>query len=201
MRKMRLVLVTIGLFYCWLAFAAVSPVDMLRVTSESAISQLKANQMTLRSNPTVVYRIINKILLPHIDVQTMSRVALGREAWLKATPQQREQFIKEFTTLMTRTYASALAAYTDETVKFMPLRETPDSNRTQVDSQIIRDDGPTIAVSYRLVLKGDDWKVYDISVEGVSMLESFRSQFADELAKGDMQHLLQTLSQHNKEIA
>lgn len=198
MKELRWIFMIV-LLVCMNAWAE-SPVDMLRLTSDEAITQLKANQATLRSNPTVVYRIINKILLPHIDVYTMARVALGRDAWLAATPAQREQFTQEFTTLMTRTYASALAAYTDETIRFLPMREAPDS-RAQVESQIIRDDGPAISVSYRLVSKEGNWKVYDISVEGVSMLESFRSQFADELSKGDMNQLLKKLAQHNQELA
>ncbi|MBI5447195.1 MAG: ABC transporter substrate-binding protein [Gammaproteobacteria bacterium] len=180
------------------AYALSSPVDMLEDVSSRAINQLKAHQATLKTNPAVVYRIINQILLPHAAMEDMARVALGRSAWGKATPAQRILFVKEFTQLMVNTYSSALAAYTDETIQFYPLRGGyQNKTRVQVDSVVIRESGPSLSVKYRLVLKGGQWKVYDISVEGVSILESFRSQFADELSQGDLDDLLQKLQAHN----
>lgn len=191
----------LGLCYLFAvqAYAESSPIEMLRSVSNQAISELKSNEATLKSNPGVVYRIINRILLPHADMQDMAKVALGRNAWAQATPQQRQQFTKEFTDLMVNTYSSALAAYTDETIEFYPLREAYQGrSRVQVDSKIIRREGPPVSVKYRLVLKGGEWKVYDISVEGISILESFRSQFAEELSDGNLEQLLSKLARHNK---
>lgn len=181
------------------AWAVVGPIDMLKSVSDQAIAELKSNEANLKMNPAVVYRIINRILLPHADMQDMARVALGRNAWNQATPAQRSQFTKEFTDLMVNTYSSALAAYTDETIEFYPLRQGYEGkSRVQVDSKIIRREGPPVSVKYRLVLKGDQWKVYDISVEGISILESFRSQFAEELSDGNLDALLTKLANHNK---
>lgn len=187
------------LCYFSVVHAVSSPVDMLRSVSDRAIAELKANRATLKTNRSTVYRVINGILLPHIALTDMAHVALGRVAWTAATPQQRVEFTKEFTTMMVRTYSSALATYTDETVKFFPLREDyQNKTRIQVDSTIIRDQGPSVSVKYRLILKGNEWKVYDISVEGISILESFRSQFADELSQGDLNNLLAKLKAHNQ---
>ena len=195
---------SIFLFFCFFsinAYATMSPVTMLETVSNQAISELKSHQMTLKTNKEVVYRIINGILLPHIALEDMARVALGRNAWAAATAQQRQQFVKEFTTLMVRTYSSALAAYTDETVKFFPVRGGYENQtRVDVESKIIRDGGPPVSVQYRLILKGAQWKVYDISVEGISILESFRSQFSDELSQGSLTSLLSKLQEHNREI-
>lgn len=200
MKQLMRVCLLLFCFAC--AYAVSSPVDMLKSVSDQAINELKANRASLKSNKSVVYRIINGILLPHIALDDMARVALGRTAWTNATPAQRSEFTKEFTTLMVRTYSSALAAYTDETVRFYPLREDyQNKNHVQVDSTIIRETGPSVSVKYRVVLRGGQWKVYDITVEGISILESFRSQFADELSQGNLNDLLNRLKQHNQENA
>lgn len=174
------------------------PVNMLNSVAEQTISALKARKATLQKNPTVVYSLANKYIVPHADIAEMSKRVLPPSVWEKATPSQRAQFQNEFTTLLVRTYASALADYKDQTVRFFPVRGGfVGKNNVRVDSQIIRTDGPAISVSYRMLLKGSQWKLYDLTVEGVSLLESFRSQFADKLAQGDITDLIRELKQHN----
>ena len=153
----------------------------------------------MQKNPAEVYNIVNKILLPHADLEAMARSALGRNAWLAATPTQKEAFIEAFKHLMVHTYAAGLSSYTDEKVEFKPIRGgIQGQQRVMVESQIIRTDGPPIAVSYRLVNKNNDWYVYDFSVEGISMIESFRSQFAAELSQGlSINALTEKLDAHN----
>ena len=103
---------------------------------------------------------------------------------------------------MVHTYSSALAAYQDQTVKFFPLRGNLDGQtHIQVNSQILQNGGPPITVNYRLVLEGGEWKVFDFSVDGVSMLESFRSQFATELSNGNLDALIKKLANHNSQAA
>lgn len=178
------------------ALAAASPVDMLQGTSSQMISALQQNKATIKSNPALVESLARQILLPHVDVPTMARLALGRDAWLKATPAQQQQFTTQFTTLMIRTYSTALASYTNQTVQFMPVRGSY-TNQVQVDSKILQQGGPAIPVSYKLVLRGSQWMVYDFSVDGISLVQSFRSQFAQELNQGGMTALLSTLTTHN----
>jgi phospholipid transport system substrate-binding protein len=127
----------------------------------------------------------------------MARSVLGRQAWMSATPNQRAQFTQEFTTLLVHTYSSALANYKDEAVQFQPMRGDASGSRAQVNSIILRKSGPSISVNYRLILLNSQWKVYDFSVDGISMLQSFRSQFADELSQGNLDTVIQHLQQHN----
>jgi phospholipid transport system substrate-binding protein len=187
-------------FTAWMistvALAATSPVDMLQGASNQMISALKQNQATIKSNPTLVENLARQILLPHMDVPTMARLALGRDAWSKATPAQQQQFTTQFTTLMIRTYSTALASYTNQTVQYNPVRGSY-TNQVQVDSKILQQGGPAIPVSYKLVLRGNQWLVYDFSVDGISLVQSFRSQFAQALNQGGMPGLLSTLSAHN----
>ena len=125
-------------------------------------------------------------------------MALGRDACMQSTPTQRQAFIQQFTILLIRTYSSALAQYTDEKVNFLPLRGNFNAEtRVQVNSKIIRDSGPPINVSYRLVRMGEQWKLYDFSVDGISLVQSFRSQFAQELQQVGIDGLINKLAQHN----
>lgn len=181
--------------------AAASPISMLEQTAGQLLGELKKHQAELKGNPGVVDEIINRVLLPKVDIETMARAALGRDGWSSADPNLRSRFIKAFTTLVSRTYGSALAEYSDETIKFLPLRGEIGSGqqRIEVQSLIVRTDGPSIPVNYRLLLENEAWKVYDFSVEGVSMVGSFRAQFGEQLAAGtSVATLIDNLERHNQ---
>jgi len=178
--------------------AASDPVNELSSIADQLIAKLKENKTSLKDNPQLVYSLANRIIVPHADIAEMSKRVLPPQIWNNATASQHKQFQSEFTTLLVHTYASALANYQDQTVKFYPVRGGYQNKTTvQVDSAIERPDGPPISVNYRLILKGSDWRLYDLNVEGVSMLESFRSQFADQLSQGNMDDLLKQLASHN----
>jgi phospholipid transport system substrate-binding protein len=193
----KIIVTFIGLLFCTMAWALSSPVDLLEITSNQLIETLQQNQATLKTKPQIVYNIVNQILLPHVDLETMSRMALGREAWQRANQAQRQAFTQQFTILLVRTYSSALAQYTNERVNFLPLRGGFNRQRVQVYSRIIRDSGPAINVSYRLLRMDGQWKLYDFSVDGISLVESFRSQFAQELQQAGIDGLINKLAQHN----
>ena len=129
----------------------------------------------------------------------MARGVLPPHIWNSATQAQRIQFQKEFTTTLIRTYASALTSYEDQTIRFYPVRGGSQGLRSvDVNSEIISSEAEPIRVSYHLIRVGNAWKLYDMSVEGVSMLESFRSQFSDILSSGSMAELLNRMSAHNR---
>lgn len=184
-------------FFPRMSFAAEDPRVMLNSVANQMISGLKTRKTTLKNNPSVVYSLAYKIIVPHADLDEMSKRVLPAQTWNQASAVQRAAFKKEFTWLLVRTYASALADYTNETVQFYPVRGGTSRASITVNSQIIRTDGPSIGVNYSLVQKSSQWKLYDMTVEGISMLESFRSQFADKLAQGNIVSLISALKQHN----
>ena len=202
----KVVLMSLGIF-AWLFSclaladeATPAPITMLQNTSDQVIAALKQNKASLKNDPGVVYQIVDKILVPHVDLNGMSRSVLGRDVWNNATAAQKQQFNQQFKDLLIHTYASAFANYSNQTVQFMPIRGgLGNQTRIQVSSQILQQGGPAIPVSYRLVKEGNDWKVYDFSVEGISMLESFRSQFASELSQGNLDELINKLTVHNNQ--
>lgn len=182
-------------------WAASSPVPMLETAANQILSTLEKNKATLKNNPQVIYRAVEQSLLPNVDVSGMSRSVLGRQAWMKATPSERQQFSEAFTQLVIRTYASPLAEYTDETVKFLPVRGSLEGRFLRVNSLIVRSNGKNIPLSYSLVAKNGQWKIYDLSVEGVSLLQSFRSQFAQALQNSNMQELIKQMRERSKKAA
>lgn len=180
-------------------FADSSPVTLLQSLADRMISELKSHQASLKSNPSVVYSIANRIVVPHADIDEMAKRVLPAKAWEQATPDQRSKFKREFITVLERTYANALAEYTDETIKFFPVRGGVEGQSSvTVKSQVVRSDGPSISVDYQMIRTGSSWMLLDITVEGVSMLQSFRSQFSDELSRGDMNSVISALSGHNR---
>ncbi len=196
----KVIVALFGLLVCSMAWAVSSPLELLQSTSNQLISALQRNQATLKTKPQIVYAIVNQILLPHVDVMSMSSRALGRDAWLKAIPNQRKAFAQEFVTLLIRTYSSALAQYTNEKVNFLPMRgDYYKQPRVQVNSVIVRESGPSINLSYRLMRENGQWMLYDFSVDGVSIIESFRSQFAGELQQSGIEGLISKLAQHNSQ--
>lgn len=173
------------------------PVNFLQSLADRMIDNLKKNKANLKTNPSLVYSLARRIVVPSADLDEMSKRVLPPATWNNATAAQRSQFKNEFTTTLVRTYASALAEYNDQTVKFFPVRGGYGGNDVTVNSEIVRSDGPSISVNYRVMRRGGGWRLYDMTVEGVSMLESFRSQFADQLSRGDMASLIRVLQQHN----
>lgn len=188
-------LIAILLLNIQVALAVNDPLTLLQRISDQMIAALKSNRAKLQQNPQYIYRLVDQILIPHADLENMSRSVLTREMWVKATATQKSAFTHEFKGVLVGTYASALNAYTDETMEFDPIRGgVQGQSQVYVTSRIIRSDGPPVPVSYRMTLKGGQWKVSDLSVEGVSLLQSFRSQFADEIAQG------KTIVQLTKEL-
>lgn len=174
---------------------AQSPVPMLERAANQIISTLKENKSSLKSNPGIIYKAVEEHLVPNVDVAGMSRSVLGRQAWNKASAAERVEFSRAFTRLVIRTYSSPLAQYSDETIQFLPLRGSSNSRFMRVNSVIVRSQGQNIPLSYSLISKNGQWKIYDISVEGVSLLQSFRSQFAQVLQHSSISEVIKQMQQ------
>lgn len=196
---------TIALVVCMalaqLVLAQSSPIPMLENTANQIISVLKENKTRLKSNPNIIYKAVEANLLPIVDVLGMSRSVLGRQAWNKASVDERAQFSRAFTRLVIRTYSSPLAEYSDETIQFLPLRGSLNSKFIRVNSVIVRSAGQNIPLSYSLVAKNGYWKIYDISVEGVSLLQSFRSQFAQALQHSSIAEVIKEMERNQRKKA
>lgn len=174
------------------------PVALLQYAANNMVAALRENRATLKTQPKVVYDLSYKYVVPYADLTLMARQVLPPQTWNNASAAERAKFQHEFTITLIRTYASALSSYRDQTVTIYPVRGGYEGKRTvEVQSRISNANGEPIEVSYRMVKVGSAWRLYDLSVEGVSMLASFRSQFADILSQGNMSALLSRMSGHN----
>ncbi len=185
-----MVLVFLALATSQVGFAAGSPIPMLESAATKITNTLKENRASLKNDHQAIHNAVKRYLLPIVDVKGMSRSVLGRQAWNRASNTEKQQFIQEFTQLVIRTYATPLSEYSDETVKFLPMRDPLNGRFVRVNSIIVRSNGPNIPLSYSLVSKNGQWKIYDLSVEGVSLLQSFRSQFGQVLQNSNMAELI-----------
>jgi phospholipid transport system substrate-binding protein len=203
MQGLRIVLGVFFLSITALAWSATSPVPMLETTAGNMVEVLEKHKTVLKTNPGIVRQTVRDYLLPHIDMRGMARSVLGRAAWVRATETEQQRFTKAFTDLVVRTYSAPLAEYSDEKIMFLPERAAPNGRFTRVNSVIIRPSGQKIPLSYSLVLKKDTWKIYDFSVEGVSLLQSFKTQFGQMLRTSDMNTLIAELEakSHSKEAS
>lgn len=193
MRILKTILLVVSVMLSPMLIAQSSPVPMLEKTANQIIAALKDNKDNLKSNPNIIYNVVEEHLLPIVDVQGMSRSVLGRQIWMKASEAQRAQFSKAFTSLVIRTYSGPLSQYTDETVQFLPVRGSMDSRFIRVNSMIVRSEGQNIPLTYSLVNKNGEWRIFDLSVEGVSLLQSFKSQFAQALQNSSIDDVIKQI--------
>jgi len=174
----------------------VPPLEMLQKTSDDVIRVLKQKADELEQHPEQIYDLVNQYIIPHLDDVAMAKLALGKN-WNKASREQKIEFVDAFRTLLVRTYGKSLLEYRDQTINFSPLKLEPGADRAEVDSEVLQPGAPSVPVSYRLRLKDDSWKVYDLSIDGVSLVTSYRGTFAQEVRKGGIEGLLQLLHDKN----
>lgn len=144
---------------------------------------------------------VREEILPHLDFVTMTRLAVG-SPWRNASTEQKRTLVTEFRELLLRTYTHALDQYDNEELVFLPLRPSPYEDRVTVRSKVIRTDGPEIPVQYSLhYTKKDEWKVYDIVVDGISLVTTYRSSFAGRIRNEGIEGLIASLEQKNADKA
>ena len=182
-----------------------SPVKLLQRISTQTVNELKTHPKTLNNVQwtQVVRRIVNQKLLPHVDLDKMSGMVLGRNVWLEATTQQKKAFKHQFKNLLISTYAGALKNVGDRKIKFRRIRGGYQGKMIVQVTSIINTPGQKpINVVYHLEKKNNRWLVYDLDVAGVSFLESFKAQFAPTLQQpGGLDKLNVALDAHNKKLA
>jgi phospholipid transport system substrate-binding protein len=168
-------------------------------TSTRVLERLKQDREKLLGKPDLIYPLVEDLVLPHFDFERMSIWVLGKN-WRKADRQQQQQFVEQFRTLLVRTYAKALLEYTDQKLNYLPFHAEADAKRVTVRTEVTQPGGVNIPINYSMFLN-DHWKVYDISVDGVSLVTNYRSTFASEIRQGGIDKLLARLAEMNAKEA
>ncbi|MDG2252746.1 MAG: ABC transporter substrate-binding protein [Methylophilaceae bacterium] len=179
------------------AFAGLAPDELVRKTADDVISAIKSDKDIQNGNKQKIYQLAEEKILPSFDFERISRLVLGK-AWRKATDQQKKQFKAEFRSLLLRTYSIALSKYKDQGIEIKPMRMKPSDEIVTVKTEIVQDGAQPIKVNYALAKNEDSWLVFDIVIEGVSLVTNYRSQFSSEIRKGGMDSLNQKLAKKNK---
>lgn len=182
------------------AEAIESPVALLERTSQQVIKILQDDHELLQKEPKRVYKIIDEYILPHLDDVTMAKLAMGKN-WKKATKEQKLAFVEEFRNLLVRTYSKSLIEFSDQTINFFPVKLSADTYKTSVKAEVIQPGGPSIPMSYRVRVKNNAWKVYDIKIDGISLVTSYRGTFTQEIRKSGIDGLLKYLHDKNKKLS
>lgn len=169
-----------------------SPVVLAESTSQEMIKALKANQATLEQNPDQIYGLVQEILLPHFDFATMSRWVLGKH-WRTATPEQRDRFVNDFRTLLVNTYSKALLEYSNEKIEFLPLSTAANTDDVTVRSEVHVAGQQPIPINYSMHRKDGTWKVYDVTIEGVSLVSNYRNTIDSQIRREGLEATLDKL--------
>jgi phospholipid transport system substrate-binding protein len=197
--KRALVLV-FGLLLPFLVVAAEAeaPDQLVHKVSDHILPLIKANRDEYVRDPRKLYAMVNREVLPYFDFRVMAKSVLGRH-WRDATEEQRERFVQEFRDLLVRTYATALLKYTNQEVRILPVRASPDDKTVLVRTEIMQGGGaPNISMHYSFYRSDDGWKVYDVSIEGVSLVTNYRSTYAEKVRAQGLDALIASLAEANR---
>ena len=191
-------IISILLFFVVLpAMATIGPEQLIRQTSDKVLDEIKSNAEKYREDPQRIYDLVNNVVLPHFDFSAMTDLALGRYSD-DVSAEQRPAIINEFRRLLVRTYSTALLEYTDQTLVYLPMEGSESDGEVTVRTEIEQAGGFPIPINYSLRLGDDGWKVFDISVDEVSLVTNYRSSFARAIKKDGVDGLIKTLRERNQ---
>jgi phospholipid transport system substrate-binding protein len=179
-------------FAVWLVLAAAlftlkgfaqesGPDELVKKVTDDVLATIKADKQLAAGDKQKALKVAEEKVLPHIDFQEATRLAVGK-AWADATPEQKKRLTDEFRRMLVRTYSNAIGSYEGQTMKVHPTRMKPDDAEATVRAQFIRAGGKPLPLEYQMRKTAQGWKIYDISVEGVSLVLTYRSEF-DSIAK------------------
>jgi phospholipid transport system substrate-binding protein len=179
------------------AVAAIKPPDeLIRGVSTDVLEAVKADKSIVAGDVQKVITLVDAKVMPHVNFQRMTASAVGR-FWRQATPEQQRRLQEEFKTLLVRTYSGALAQVKDQTVQLRPMRANADDKEVIVRTEV-RGKGDPIQLDYRLELTDAGWKIYDVNVLGVWLVENYRNSFAQEIGANGIDGLIGKLAERNK---
>jgi len=163
------------------------------------MASVKSDPEIQKGNIPRVVDLVEKKIVPYTDMRRTTEMAMGAN-WKKATPEQQAQLVSEFKNLLIRTYSGALSQLRDQTIQFKPLRAAPDDKEVVVKTVVIGRGDP-VPLDYRLEKTANGWRVYDMNIMGVWLVEAYRNQFANQISQNGVEGLVKFLQDRNKQLA
>ncbi len=172
---------------------------LIKQVSTEVIDTVKSDKAIQSGDVSKIIALVDSKVMPHVNFQRMTASAVGRN-WRSATPEQQKRLQDEFKTLIVRTYAGALTQVKDQTVQLKPFRAAAEDSEVVVRTEV-RGKGEPIQLDYRLEKSPTGWKIYDVNVLGVWLVEQYKSSFAQEIGSGGVDGLIAKLAERNKAAA
>ena len=195
---MRLILATLlAALVPALAAAQESPDALVKRTTEEILTIIKNDKEVASGNQAKVVALAEEKVLPHFDFERMTRLAVGRN-WAQASDAQKQALIKEFRTLLVRTYSSSLSQYRNQTIDVKPTKIAAADKEATVRTAVVQQGGPPIPIDYSMEKVDSGWKVYDVVIDGASLVTTYRGTFNDQIQKGGVDGLVKTLQDRNR---
>lgn len=174
-----------------------APQVIIKDTAERLLKTLDADRDGYRKNPERVKQLVDDLLLPHFDTDYSARLVLAKH-WRTATPAQRKRFVDAFYQRMLRNYGSALAEFTADRLTVLPFKGDLASGQATVRTEIRRDDGTRVPVNYSVRGTPQGWKAWDVTIEGISYVKNFRTDFGAEIEQKGLEAVIQRIEAENQ---
>lgn len=200
MRKLILLPFVLLLAVLGVAQAEVAPEDLVRATTDVILTEIKAHREVYAKDYDKLYKMADEKVLPHFDFRRMAQWVLGR-SWRDASPEQRDRFVAAFRDLLVRTYSTALLNYKDQQIVYLPVQRKPADDEVLVKTEVKQSGGqPNIPIHYSFYRNKDGaWKVYDVTIEGVSLVTNYRSVYATKIRDKGMDALINEIVAGNRQ--
>lgn len=172
---------------------------LVRATADRVLAEVRANKARLERDSSGIYDLVQRYVVPHFDFARMTQSAMGRH-WRGASEDQRAALVREFQEMLVRTYAVALLNYSGQQIEYLPLRAVPSDDDVLVQTKVSDAGAPPIPIDYRLSRAVGSWKVYDVTIDGVSLVSNYRSMFAEQVQRNGVDGLIRQLSDRNRKL-
>ena len=179
--------------------ASTAPDALIKAVVTDVMTTVKSDPDIQKGNIPKIVDLVDKKIVPYTDMRRTTEMAMGPN-WKKASPEQQAQLSLEFKNLLIRTYSGALSQLRDQTVQFKPLRAAPDDKEVVVKT-VVLGRGDPVPLDYRLEKTANGWKVYDMNIMGVWLVEAYRNQFANQISQNGIEGLVKFLQDRNKQLA
>ena len=176
-----------------------TPDALVKTVTQDVIAVIKQDKEIQAGNQKRTIALVEEKVLPHFNFTRMTALAMGVN-WRKATPEQQQALVNEFRTLLVRTYSTALSAYRNQVIEVKPLRAKPDDPDVMVRSEVKQSGTEPVTLDYSMEKTPNGWKVYDVTVGGVSLVTTYRDTFANEVRNAGVDGLIKALAEKNRQL-
>jgi phospholipid transport system substrate-binding protein len=178
----------------------VAPDQLVKTVTMEVIDLIAKDKEIKSGNRAKLIQVIDAKVLPHFNFGAMTALAMG-QSWNKATPEQKKRMTEEFRTLLVRTYASALAAYSEQRFDYRPLRAKPTDTDVIVQVRVMQPGAQPVPIDYSMEKTAAGWKVYDVMVGGVSLVANYRTEFSNVVRESGIDGLIKSLTSKNRALS